>query len=193
MRSFFVDLFDDGYGVWEGRSIFYGWRLLILKTTDRAVMPLSRASLAGWQKAVPGKMRMSVTEDTALQHADELLTMGEVWAALAVALQLDCYFRPSEVLGLTHSQVLPPAPSAGGRYGKLWGLVLCPQEQGTRTKTGLVDDSKLVGDVAHAWLGKALSLVYDPSNYFMDAFEEEKRRLEDAAREVIRFVDRPLQ
>eukprot|EP00438_Fugacium_kawagutii_P033213 Skav219766 [mRNA] locus=scaffold4956:106246:106890:- [translate_table: standard] len=75
--------------------------------------------------------------------------------AVAIALQLDGYLRPSECLGLDISQISPPQ---GKRYPH-WGLVIAPSEKDQTTKTGKSDDSVLLGDRNHnRWLGNVLKL-----------------------------------
>ena len=40
MKKYFNVLFADGFGAWEGRNLFYGYRMLVLKTRQSEVLPL---------------------------------------------------------------------------------------------------------------------------------------------------------
>ena len=160
MKIYFVALFEDGFSAVEGRNVFYGYRLLRLRTTGRSVLPLARASLKGWQRRVPGRIRLPVTEDVALQIGCDLILHRHPHAALVMALRLDAYLRPSEAVELRMAQLLPPAPNAGKQFAGRWGVVIAPQEFKETTKSGQTDDSMVIADKAHAWLNAALAFVY---------------------------------
>eukprot|EP00959_Pyramimonas_sp_CCMP1952_P181746 3799778-Pyramimonas_sp.AAC.1 len=96
MAQYFVDLHDDGFGVWEGRNTLHGYRLMRLKTTGKVDLPKALASLKGWAKRSPGRTRLPlpdiVVDDIALGLAEhDMPLMGA-----AVELQTDAYLRPSE-------------------------------------------------------------------------------------------------
>ena len=57
-------------------------------------LTLSKASLSGWQAACPGRQRMLVPEDVVFQMGNELLSMGEVGAAVVLSLQMECFAAP---------------------------------------------------------------------------------------------------
>ena len=160
MTICFVALFGDGFSAIEGRSVFYGYRLVRPRTTGRSVLPLARASLKGWQRRVLGRMWLLVTEDVALQIGCDLILHRHPDAAFVMALRLDAYLRPSGVVKLRMAQLLPPAPDAGKQFAGSWGVVIAPQEFEETAKTGQTDDSMLIADKAYAWLNAALALVY---------------------------------
>ncbi|CAK0814975.1 unnamed protein product [Prorocentrum cordatum] len=160
LAQYFVDLYDDGFGVWEGRNTLYGYRLLRLKTTGKVDLPKALASLKGWVKRSPGRMRLPlpdiIVDDIAMDLAEhDLPLMGA-----AVELQTDAYLRPSEIVELRQGQILPPAPAA--KLGAHYGVVIAPSEWHEVTKTGGQDDSLLVGDVARPWLTNVLRLLHQP-------------------------------
>jgi len=159
LKAYFVDMFEDGFGVWEGRNTFYGSKMLHLKTASRSVLSTAHASLRGWAKKSPGKMRLPAPEIMVDNIALSMLEAGQVDSAAAAVLQQDTYFRPSEVIGLRMGQVLPPANLKG--RAKSWGLVVGMSEWGEKTKTGQQDDSVLVADTAHSWLSQVLAELYD--------------------------------
>lgn len=159
MSAYFVALYDDGFGSWEGRDTYYGYHLLRVRTVARGVLPRSLASLKRWNRHAPGRIRLPAPEDVALHVALRLVQNGFPFLAAAVRLQLDTYLRPTEVLTLRMGQVCPPAPAAGRRFAHQWAVVLGLQEWGERTKTGRSDDSVLVADKCHELPG-ILNLLY---------------------------------
>ena len=86
-----------------------------------------------------------------------MLSNDHVEAALAATLQWDTYMRPSEMLQLTETNVLRPAPRAGANYAGRWGPVLGDSTQGRRTKTGLTDAGVSVGFADRAWVRDVLA------------------------------------
>ncbi|CAK0829777.1 unnamed protein product, partial [Prorocentrum cordatum] len=147
LAQYFVDMYDDGFGVWGGRGTLHGHWLLRLKTT-------------GWAKRSPGRMRLPlpdiIVDDIALDSVGhDLPLMGA-----AVSLQTDTYTRPSEVVKLRQGQILPPAPAA--KLGAHYGIVIAPSEWCEVTKTGGQDDSLPVGDAARPWLTNVLRIPHQP-------------------------------
>ena len=112
LSLYFVDLYDDGFGVWEGRNAFYGYKLLKLKTTGKVDLPKALASLKGWTKRAPGRMRLPLPDIIVDDIALDLVEHGNPLMGAAVEIQTDTYTRPSEVVGLRQGQILPPAPVA---------------------------------------------------------------------------------
>jgi hypothetical protein len=151
--------YEAGHQSWEGSYLVYGHQLLRHTGLDSSCLPESKKALRGWKTGAPGKMRLPYPEEVILDVADYALDAGDGEAALAISLQLDGYFRPSEVINLLAKQVLPPACKAGRAYSKAWGIVLAPAEDEKPTKTGQFDDSVLIGDIQHEWLGSLLGII----------------------------------
>ncbi|CAK0889596.1 unnamed protein product [Prorocentrum cordatum] len=161
LSLYFVDLFDDGFGVWEGRNAFYGYKLLKLRTTGKVDLPKALASLKGWTKRAPGRMRLPLPDIIVDDIALGLVEHGNPLMGAAVVIQTDTYTRPSEVVGPRQGQILPPAPVA--KLGAHYGIVIAPSEWHETTKTGGQGDSLLVGDVARPWLTSVLRLLHKPN------------------------------
>ncbi|CAE8612690.1 unnamed protein product, partial [Polarella glacialis] len=159
MVEFMRQQYEAGCQSWEGSYLVYGHQLLRHTGLDSSCLPESKKALKGWKTGAPGRMRLPYPEEVILDVADFALGAGDGEAAMAIALQLDGYFRPSEVLNLTVKQVMPPARKAGRAYAKAWGIVLAPAEDEKPTKTGQFDDSVLIGDIQHEWLGPLLELL----------------------------------
>ncbi|CAK0825012.1 unnamed protein product, partial [Prorocentrum cordatum] len=99
LSLYFVDLFDDGFGVWEGRNAFYGYKLLKLRTTGKVDLPKALASLKGWTKRAPGRMRLPLPDIIVDDIALDLVEHGNPLMGAAVVIQTDTYTRPSETGG----------------------------------------------------------------------------------------------
>jgi hypothetical protein len=151
--------YEDGHQSWEGSYLVFGYQLLRYTGVDSACLPESKKALKGWKTGAPGKMRLPFPEEVVLDVADFAVESQQGEAALAIALQLDGYFRPSEAIYLTAGQIMPPARKAGKAYAKAWGVVLAPSEGEKPTKTGHFDDSVLIGDIQHEWLGPMLETI----------------------------------
>ncbi|CAE8678756.1 unnamed protein product, partial [Polarella glacialis] len=159
MVEFMRQQYEAGCQSWEGSYLVYGHQLLRHTGLDSSCLPESKKALKGWKTGAPGRMRLPYPEEIILDVADFALGAGDGEAALAIALQRDGYFRPAEVLNLTVNQVMPPARKAGRAYAKAWGIVLAPAEDQKPTITGQFDDSVLIGDIQHEWLGPLLELL----------------------------------
>ncbi|CAK0863104.1 unnamed protein product, partial [Prorocentrum cordatum] len=171
VAQYFAGLHDDGFGVWEGRNTLCGCRLLRLKATGKVGLPKALASLKGWAKRSPGRMRLPLPDIVVDDIALDLL-------------QTDAYLRPSEVVELRQGQILPPAPAA--RLGAHYGIVIAPSEWYEVTKTGGQDDSLLVGDTARPWLTSVLRLLHQPKapdslKIFDFSFAEYEREVKKSA------------
>ncbi|CAK0806201.1 unnamed protein product [Prorocentrum cordatum] len=163
LSQYFVDLFDDGFGAWEGRNTFYGYRLLRLKTTGEVELPKALAALKGWAKRAPGRMRMPLPDII----VDDIALPGGA---------------PSETVELRQGQILPPAPAA--KLGAHFGAVIAPSGWHETTKTGGQDDSVLIGDAARPRQASAIKLLFKPRapdsqrlfNFTLPEFEREVKR-----------------
>ncbi|CAK0842560.1 unnamed protein product [Prorocentrum cordatum] len=128
MAQNFADLFDDGFGVWEGGNAFHGHRPPRLKTTRKVDLPKAPSSLKGWAKRSPDRMRLPlpdiIVDDIALDLAEHDLPL----AGVAAAIQTDARIRPSAVVELRQGQILPPAPAA--KLGVHFGIVTGPSGWG---------------------------------------------------------------
>jgi hypothetical protein len=157
MTLYLTDEYELGEKSWNGSHLVFGHQLLRNKGPDKDYLPEAKKALKAWKKRTLHQMRTPVPEEIVLSMGDALLDDEEIDVAVALSLQLDGYFRPSEIAELKTRQVMPPAMGAGPAYAK-WGIVLAPQALGATTKTGQTDDSVLVGDVAHEWLHDVLQL-----------------------------------
>ena len=140
-----------------GAYTVYGYQLLRCNIPTHLFLPNAKQQLAGWKHCMPGGMRLGVAEEIADECCVTALENGAVEFALAAQLELDTYFRPSEVLTLRSRQITPPKVDSGTSYQK-WVATLAPSEEKGRTKTGLTDACVVVADKTRPWLTDALAL-----------------------------------
>ena len=160
MVTYLTELFENGRQPWEGSYLVYGFQLLKHRGQNKDCLPESKKALAGWKKGVPAKQKVPYPEELVMAVSLYALEREyDIEAACAIPLQLDGYFRPTEVISLKVKQVIPPARRAGKKYSKCWGIVLAPSEGNSSTKTGEFDDSVLIADIQREYLGDILRLL----------------------------------
>lgn len=133
------------YLCWEGYSItfasyaVFGYIMLQSPSdwhmTDKSKLPVSRMALKGWRSRFPGKTRTGV--DLVLWDLVALCAAqrGFFLTAFGILIQGDSYLRPSELITLQKSQLLPPR-----RQQTCWGIVVGLSEQGVPAKNGEFDE-----------------------------------------------------
>ena len=68
--------------------------------------------------------------------------------SVAVLLMVECYLRPAELLSLRRRSLLPAAP--GTRQA--WSILLFPEHEKARSKTGESDDTVMINGRRVAWM-----------------------------------------
>ena len=155
VNQYLAHLHADEAELPEATYLVYGLQLLECHVPKDQFLVISKASLAGWRKTSPGKMRMPVPEEFLFDAGVLALDEDRLDIAVAITLQLDAYLRPSECLDLSTDQIAAPQ----GRKYPHWALVIAPSEHGQVTKTGKSDDSVLIGDGKHnQWVRSVLHL-----------------------------------
>jgi integrase len=140
-----------------GAYTVYGFQLLRCSMPTNLYLPNAKQQLAVWRRKMPGGIRLGVAEKIADECCLTAVENGDIEFALAAQLELDTYFRPTEVLTLRAKQITPPSKDTGAPYQK-WVATLAPSEEKGRTKTGLTDACVVVGDNSRKWLKDALAL-----------------------------------
>jgi len=161
MSNFLAHLYEDGEAVWEGRTAVYGHQKLHCVGDTRSHLPLSKATLKGWNQLAPGSTKAPVAEEIIFWLAHWGIQQHETEFSCAVCLQFNTYLRPGVVVELTTDNVVPAAPNAGRAYAGVWALNLAPATEHVTTKTGTFDESVLIGDVCHHWLNDMMRLLYN--------------------------------
>ena len=139
MAVFLAEQCEEGVSLTEASYTVFGWILLRSKEhlPAKQQMPFSRAALKGWRSRFPGSSRSGVDLCIWDAIALECLQHKNVFTAAAILIQGDAYLRPSEVLGIQLSDIIPPM--AARRRG-VWGVVIAPEEEGVPSKAGEFDD-----------------------------------------------------
>ena len=155
VTAYLTELHEQKQPISTGTYLVYGLQLLRCKQNKQDFLVGAKEALAGWRKGEPGRMKLPVPEEFIYDLASEAIDQGRTDIAVVMALQLDGYMRPSEVLNLTSHHITPPA---GRRYAK-WGVIIAPSGLGQTTKVGKSDDSIILGDLKHnSWIGDVLRL-----------------------------------
>ena len=148
--------------VHHGTYLVFGLQLLRCNSNKSDFLVESKAALAGWRKARPSNMRLPVPEDFVFDFCHLAISEGKLDLAFMMALQINTYLRPSEVLSLTVDHIGKPH---GRRYSS-WTVIVAPSDLDVRTKTGSKDDAVIVGDLAcQSWVGDALALYMKKVNH----------------------------
>ena len=99
--------------------------------------------------------------------------------AVGILLMVDCYLRPSELLGLQNKSLLAPGP-----HGAHWSLILHPQEGRSRSKTGNVDETILLNSARLRWMAPVLRQIHQgpPESYILNlTYPEFSRQFSEVA------------
>ena len=75
--------------------------------------------------------------------------------AVATLIAVDCYLRPSEMLTMTRSSLVPPAPETG----ESWSLFLHPSSIGARSKVGESDETMVLNSRRLRFLTPVLEVL----------------------------------
>ena len=110
---YFDCLFEDSHHPFVARYTLFG----LLCLFPRCRLPQAREALSAWVSRIPGASRFLVPAGLTWLFGSTLLAGSSPLLALAVALQLDAYLRPSEVIALDWASVARPAPDAGEGFG----------------------------------------------------------------------------
>ena len=78
-----------------------------------------------------------------------MIRIGNLLGAIAVLVAVECYLRPSEVLGLRRSGLLPPTQQGVPH----WVVLLFPDAGVERSKVGSSDDTIPLDSRRMPWIG----------------------------------------
>ena len=131
-------LFDKGHGRADANAILAAvlWLQPGMGKKTKEVLPLSAASLAGWNRLEPGFMRSPLPYPVVLAM---VLTMAEKMLfqeALLLWMLFETYLRCGECLTLHCEDIIPPVLLESGAKSHTMVLA-CSSDRGLMTKTGL--------------------------------------------------------
>ena len=111
-------------------------------------LPRAGRCLVGWRRLCPKHSRVPYPWPVWCLIAAELAKDGFFLMSVAVLLMVDAYLRPSELLSLRRSSLLPPAPWTG----RAWSILLFPEKELPRSKTGESDDTIMLNSARTMWM-----------------------------------------
>lgn len=138
LACYFNMLFDDGEAMSIASYTLFGWITLkmVPRCPERDLLPLARAALTAWRGVKVGKARVGVPPSVIFEFANFCVRRNQTWGAAAVLVQYDLYARPSEVLGISGRDLVPPVRMLSINWGVLFGNA----DFSETTKTVVSDD-----------------------------------------------------
>jgi len=120
--------------------------------------PAATRALRGWHRLMPATTRQPLPFLLLMALVGVLLARFQISMSLAILLGFSGYLRPRELTNLKVSQLVAPLSNAGASF-KQWFLVLHPEHEGLRSKTGLFDESVSLDSEWLAWAAPFLCLL----------------------------------
>ena len=140
--EFLHELCEDSRNISDANYTIFGY--ILLKSNfhmqDRDQLPFAKQAMKGWRARFPAKSRTGVDLRLWDLVALHCFRLGFIDSAAAILIQGDSYLRPNEVLSIRRDCVVPPSSST---LSEIWGVVICPFEEGVPTKSGEFDDTIL--------------------------------------------------
>ena len=103
----------------------------------------------------PGRSRSPYPLPVWAGIAVACVRLGYARIGVAVLIGLCCYLRPSELLSLTPASLLRPNRFALAK----WSIILFPEQEAARSKTGVADDSIILDSPYLSWLDPVLEVL----------------------------------
>ena len=189
LELYFDKLFFDGENPHVGETTIAALGFY-MRWSTKGCFPRARRALRGWRVIVPDRARDPIPWESVLLIVEALLDDSDdmaPFAACALMIQFDCYFRPGECLRISKAGVFPPRGNS--RLYKDWAITAAPITAGRPSKTGIYDDTVTVGSInpARAWIVDIVSLLYhfnsNDATLFRDlALHDLERFMKTAAR-----------
>jgi len=145
--------FLNGEDASRGEKLLAALARWALVSRGRGVLttPRFRAVLRSWKRNAPRRSRLPMPESFSWAIAGYLGHAGFGDMALFQVALFESLLRPSALLGLRISDVVPPA-----ERGKCYVLLVSPFEQETSTKTGGYDETTVLDGDSPKELGRLL-------------------------------------
>ena len=157
MVNYFHVLFDDGEEQNAGTRLLSAWKAVhpVSGHLYSRLFPRAERALKGWLKQRPARTRPPMPWIAVVLVATYLLMCPAVLLkemGLAVLLMFTTYVRPSEMLGILSSELIPPSPP----LSHFFAVNLHPEEEGKTSKVGATNESLLLDGPDLVGLGDAL-------------------------------------
>ena len=132
-----------------------GWCRAGFRKGGEVQLTRSRVGALALQRRAPGCTRLPLPEEVVMAMACVMFVLSTsngralpdhgLRIGLAIMLSHHLYLRPGELMRVRFEWLIPAA-SGSGQVGKQMSVILHPQEEGVRSKTGVSDETLIIDD-----------------------------------------------
>ncbi|CAK0833363.1 unnamed protein product, partial [Prorocentrum cordatum] len=160
MCKYFDVLMSDARHAAEGRYTLWGYLTFFPRSdiAKSARLSMAREAMKGWVRRFPGSSRHPWPLSVFYLFMSVFLRDKHTEAAVALAIQLDAYLRPSEICELRWCSVVQPSKLSSSLSKNKWAVVIGNSDLGETTKTGESDDTVVLDSVGREWVGSVLEM-----------------------------------
>ncbi|CAK0801165.1 unnamed protein product, partial [Prorocentrum cordatum] len=160
MCKYFDKLMSDARRPAEGRYALWGYLTFFPRSdiAKSARLVMAREAMKGWTRRFPGSSRHPWPLSVFFLFMTVFMKDKHIEAAVALAIQLDAYLRPSEICDLRWCSVVRPSSSSSRLARGRWAVVIGNSDLGETTKTGECDDTVVLNSPGRDWVGSVLEM-----------------------------------
>ncbi|CAK0875312.1 unnamed protein product, partial [Prorocentrum cordatum] len=160
MCKYFDKLMSDARHPAEGRYALWGYLTFFPRSdiAKSARLMMAREAMKGWTRRFPGSSRHPWPLSVFFLFMTVFMKDKHIGAAVALAIQLDAYLRPSEICDLRWCSVVRPSSSSSRLARGRWAVVIGNSDLGETTKTGECDDTVVLNSPGRDWVGSVLEM-----------------------------------
>ncbi|CAK0875914.1 unnamed protein product [Prorocentrum cordatum] len=160
MCKYFDKLMSDARHPAEGRYALWGYLTFFPRSdiAKSARLMMAREAMKGWTRRFPGSSRHPWPLSVFFLFMTVFMKDKHIGAAVALAIQLDAYLRPSEICDLRWCSVVRPSSSSSRLARGRWAVVIGNSDLGETTKTGECDDTAVLNSPGRDWVGSVLEM-----------------------------------
>ncbi|CAK0811092.1 unnamed protein product [Prorocentrum cordatum] len=160
MCKYFDVLMSDARHAAEGRYTLWGYLTFFPRSdiAKSARLSMAREAMKGWVRRFPGSSRHPWPLSVFYLFMSVFLRDKHTEAAVALAIQLDAYMRPSEICDLRWCSVVQPSKLSSSLSKNKWAVVIGNSDLGETTKTGESDDTVVLDSAGREWVGSVLEM-----------------------------------
>ncbi|CAK0907206.1 unnamed protein product, partial [Prorocentrum cordatum] len=160
MCKYFDKLMSDARHPAEGRYALWGYLTFFPRSdiAKSARLMMAREAMKGWTRRFPGSSRHPWPLSVFFLFMTVFMKDKHIEAAVALAIQLDAYLRPSEICDLRWCSVVRPSSSSSRLARGRWAVVIGNSDLGETTKTGECDDTVVLNSPGRDWVGSVLEM-----------------------------------
>ncbi|CAK0806629.1 unnamed protein product, partial [Prorocentrum cordatum] len=154
MCKYFDVLMSDARQAAEGRYTLWGYLTFFPRSdiAKSARLAMAREAMKGWVRRFPGSSRHPWPLSVFYLFMTVFLRDNHTEAAVALAIQLDAYLRPSEICELRWCSVVQPSKLSSSLSRNKWAVVIGNSDLGETTKTGESDDTVVLDSIGREWV-----------------------------------------